>query len=173
MLKRFEQSQGGTVTEVRALLADGQRQQAAQSLHRLRGVAANLGASEVASLTAAAEAVLRQDPDLAQLQAALDPLEQALQRVAAGARQLSAAAPAPASDIPISNNVAHDLPQKLAELQSLLQNNNLKALEHFQQLRPALAAAEPVRALAEAVETLNFKVAQKMVEDMLQRKESA
>ena len=173
LLQRFDQSQGGTVAEVKALLAAGQRQQAAQSLHRLRGVAANLGASEVAALTAAAEAVLRQDPDMAQLQAALDPLEQALQRVAAGACQLSAAAPAPASDIPGSNNVAHDLPQKLAELQSLLQNNNLKALEHFQQLRPALAAAEPVRALAEAVETLNFKAAQKMVEDMLQRKESA
>ncbi|MQA23696.1 PAS domain-containing protein [Rugamonas rivuli] len=173
LLKRFEQSQGGTVTEVKALLAAGQRQQAAQSLHRLRGVAANLGATEVAALTSAAEAALRQDPDMATLQAALDPLEQALQRVAAGARQLSAPASAPASDIPASNNVAHDLPQKLAELQSLLQNNNLKALEHFQQLRPALAAAEPVRALAEAVETLNFKVAQKMVEDMLQRKESA
>ncbi|OEZ97209.1 sensory/regulatory protein RpfC [Duganella sp. HH101] len=87
LLKRFEQSQGGTVTEVRALLADGQRQQAAQSLHRLRGVAANLGAGEVASLTAAAEAVLRQDPDMAQLQAALDPLE----------RRCSAWRPAPAS----------------------------------------------------------------------------
>jgi len=169
LLKRFEQSQGGTVSEVKALLAAGQRQQAAQSLHRLRGVAANLGAGEVASLSAVVEAALRQDADAAALLAALAPLEQALQRVAAGARQLSA----PASDLPSSNTAAHDLPQKLAELQSLLQNNNLKALEHFQQLRPALSAAEPVRALAEAVETLNFKAAQKMVEDMLQRKESA
>jgi hypothetical protein len=65
------------------------------------------------------------------------------------------------------------LPQKLAELQSLLQNNNLKALEHFQQLRPALAAAEQAAALAEAVETLNFRAAHQIVVDLLQRKESA
>ncbi|MQA42877.1 Hpt domain-containing protein, partial [Rugamonas aquatica] len=60
LLKRFEQSQGGTVSEVKALLAAGQRPQAAQSLHRLRGVAANLGAGEVAGLTAAVETALRQ-----------------------------------------------------------------------------------------------------------------
>jgi hypothetical protein len=55
----------------------------------------------------------------------------------------------------------------------LLQNNNLKALEHFQQLRPALAAAEQAAALAEAVETLNFRAAHQIVVDLLQRKESA
>ncbi|MYM26628.1 PAS domain-containing protein, partial [Duganella sp. FT135W] len=37
LLKRFEQSQGGAVNQVRALLSAGQRQQAAQALHKLRG----------------------------------------------------------------------------------------------------------------------------------------
>ncbi|MES2161602.1 MAG: PAS domain-containing protein [Pseudomonadota bacterium] len=168
LLKRFEQSQGDTVAEVRALLAAGQRQQAAQSLHRLRGVAANLGAIEVAGLGANVEAVLHQaDPEPAALHAALDQLAAALQRLTAAARLLAA------PDIPPSNTVTHDLPQKLAELQCLLQNNNLKALEHFRALRPALAATAQADALAEAVETLNFTVAQKMVADMLQRKDSA
>jgi hypothetical protein len=65
------------------------------------------------------------------------------------------------------------LPQKLAELQKLLQNNNLKALAHFQSLRPALPATAASQALADAVETLNFKEAERLVEDLLQRKESA
>jgi two-component system sensor histidine kinase/response regulator len=103
------------------------------------------------------------------LQAALNALEQRAGIVADGARTLSASA----EDMPASNTPDTDLPQKLAELQSLLQNNNMKALEHFQQLKPALATAEHAGALAEAVETLNFKAAHQMVEDMLQRKESA
>ncbi len=168
LLKRFEQSQGDTVAEVRALLAAGQRPQAAQSLHRLRGVAANLGATQIAGLSANVEALLHHPaPEPGALHAALEQLAAALQRLTAAARQLAA------PDIPSSNTVTHDLPQKLAELQCLLQNNNLKALEHFRALRPALAATAQTGALAEAVETLNFTVAQSMVADMLQRKDSA
>ncbi|MCP2007670.1 PAS domain-containing protein [Duganella violaceipulchra] len=168
LLKRFEQSQGDTVAEVRTLLAAGQRQQAAQCLHRLRGVAANLGAIQVAGLSANVEALLHHTaPEPGALHAALEQLAAALQRLTAAARQLAA------PDVPPGNIVTHDLPQKLAELQCLLQNNNLKALEHFRALRPALAATAQADALAEAVETLNFTVAQKMVADMLQRKDSA
>ena len=169
LLKRFEHSQGGTVAEVRALLAAGQRQQAAQALHRLRGVAANLGATDVARLTAHSEAALHDDADSLAVSAALKQLELALELVNRTARQLRARE----QNIPTSNTPTPDLALKLAELQSLLQNNNLKALEHFQALRPALVAVEQARALAEAVETLNFKAAHQMVEDMLQRKESA
>jgi CheY-like chemotaxis protein/HPt (histidine-containing phosphotransfer) domain-containing protein len=169
LLKRFEHSQGGTVAEVRALLAAGQRQQAAQALHRLRGVAANLGATDVARLTAHTEAALHDAADSLALPAALKRLEQALELVNRTARQLRT----PQHDIPASNTSSSDLAQKLAELQSLLQNNNMKALAHFQALRPALAAQDQARALAEAVETLNFKAAYRMVEEMLHRKESA
>nr|WP_229262784.1 PAS domain-containing protein [Duganella radicis] len=170
LLKRFEQSQGGAVAEVRGLLSSGQQAQAAQVLHRLRGVAANLGASDVARLSAAAEAVLHAPPgDSLSLPAALNRLEQALEVVTRTARGLAA----PPQDIPVSNTEPSDLEQKLAELQSLLQNNNLKALEHYRALRPALASASQAQALGEAVETLNFKAARRMVEDMLQRKESA
>nr|WP_229224311.1 PAS domain-containing protein [Duganella sp. SG902] len=170
LLKRFEQSQGGAVAEVRALLAAGQRQQAAQVLHRLRGVAANLGATDVARLSAAAEAVLHDAPaDTLALPNALGQLQQALELVTRTARGLAA----PAPGIPDSNTSTPDLEQKLAELQGLLQNNNLKALEHFRALRPSLASAGQAQALGEAVETLNFKAARQMVEEMLQRKESA
>ena len=168
LLKRFEQSQGGAVAEVRALLAAGQRQPAAQVLHRLRGVAANLGAAEVARLSAGAEHALQHDADSLALAAALRQLEQALDLVTRTARSLAG----PAAEAPASHTTPSDLLQKLAELQSLLQNNNLRALEAFRALRPALAAAT-ADALGEAVDTLNFKTALGMVEDLLQRKESA
>jgi PAS domain S-box-containing protein len=171
LLKRFGHSQAGTVAEVRALLAGGQRQPAAQALHRLRGVASNLGAGEVARLAAAAEAALRDggDPPGAALGAALDGLAAALAIVVDGVRALDAQA----RDMSQGNTSAHDMPQKLAELQGLLQNNNLKALEYFRELRPALAATAQSDALADAVETLDFAAAGKLVEIMLQRKESA
>ena len=170
LLKRFEQSQGGSVAEVRRLLAAQQRQQAAQVLHRLRGVAANLGASDVARLTAAVEAVLHDaSADTLAVPAALGRLEQAMELVTRTARGIAL----PVQQVPSSNTVPANLAQKLAELKGLLQNNNLKALEHFRALRPALASAEQAQALSEAVETLNFKAARQMVEAMLQRKESA
>jgi CheY-like chemotaxis protein len=171
LLRRFEQSQGGTVDEVRALLADGQRQPAAQALHRLRGVASNLGAGEVSRLSALAEhALLRDDQaDGGALDTSLDQLAAALGVVIASVRGMSAAG----QDMPVGNTNIADLPVKLAELQSLLQNNNLKALEHFRALRPALAAMAQSGALAEAVETLDFITAATLVDIMLQRKESA
>jgi len=157
-----------STAEVRALLAAGQRQPAAQVLHRLRGVAANLGAAEVARLSAGAEHALQQDADSLALAAALRQLEQALEVVTRTARSLAR----PAADPPASHSTPSDMLQKLAELQSLLQNNNLRALDAFRALRPALAAAT-ADALGEAVDTLNFKAALGMVEDLLQRKESA
>nr|WP_202423879.1 PAS domain-containing protein [Duganella margarita] len=170
LLKRFEQSQGGAVSEVRQLLSANQRQQAAQVLHRLRGVAANLGASDVARLSASAEAALHDiTADSLAVPSALNRLEQALDLVARTARTLAS----PQHAMATSNTQPSDLAQKLAELLGLLQNNNLKALEHFRALRPALASASLAQALSEAVETLNFKAARQMVEDLLQRKESA
>jgi CheY-like chemotaxis protein len=163
LLRRFEQSQGGTVDEVRALLAGGQRQQAAQALHRLRGVASRL--------SALAETALHHDNGTAGggLDTVLDQLAASLAVVTASVRGMASTD----QDIPAGNTDGSDLPQKLAELQGLLQNNNLKALEHFRELRPALAAAAQSGALAEAVETLDFSTAAKLVDIMLQRKESA
>ncbi|MET0320692.1 MAG: Hpt domain-containing protein, partial [Duganella sp.] len=169
LLKRFERTHGDTVLEVRAALGAGQRQPADQALHRLRGVAGNLGANEVARLTAHVETALREHRPEAALQAALDQLAAALDTVCAGARSLNV----DDQVIPTSNTAQSELPLKLAELQGLLQNNNLKALEHFRALRPALAELDHAAALADAVESLNFDAAGRLVEAMMQRKDSA
>ncbi|SEN91828.1 PAS domain S-box-containing protein [Duganella sp. CF517] len=171
LLRRFEQSQGGTVDEVRALLAGGRREQAAQALHRLRGVAANLGAGDVARLSALIETALHHGNAAGggALDATLDQLAAALGVITAAVRGMAWVGP----DMPSGNTNLVDLPVKLAELQSLLQNNNLKALEHFRELRPAIAGMAQADALAEAVGALDFSTADRLVDIMLQRKESA
>ena len=123
----------------------------------------------MARLTAGAEAALHGNhPDLA-LHAALDLLQQALATVIGGARTIDLAE----ENIPTSNTSPDQLAQKLADLQSLLQNNNLKALENFRALRPALAELEHAAALAEAIDSLNFDAAGQLVQAMMQRKDSA
>nr|WP_254504203.1 Hpt domain-containing protein [Duganella vulcania] len=172
-LHRFAADYGSAATALARLFASDSATRLADAqscCHKVRGVAANLGATQVAGLTAEAEAILHRDhPDPAALDAALAVLDQALQRLAADARQLSAST----NSLPQGNPIAHDLPQKLAELHSLLQNNNLKALDVLRQLRPAPADAGGWGALAEAVETLDFTAAQAIVADMLHRKDSA
>ncbi|MET0265050.1 MAG: PAS domain-containing protein [Duganella sp.] len=169
LLKRFGQAHGNTVPEVRAHLDAGEHKLALQALHRLRGVAANLGANEVARLTAQVEAALHAGREDSIVHPLLDQLEQALGTVVAGAENLNLAV----ANIPVSNTAAPDLALRLAELKDLLQNNNLKALEHFKVLRPALAGMEQAAALADAIETLNFDIAGPLVEKMMQRKDSA
>ncbi|KQX01131.1 hypothetical protein ASC94_00280 [Massilia sp. Root418] len=171
LLKRFENSQGGTVGEVRVLLAGGKQHAAAQLLHRLRGVAANLGAGDIARLSAQAEVALHEgsETDLAFLLTALD---QSISVVTEAARTLPL--PLPAEDTAAAAGPdGADLPQALADLLSLLQTNNMKALTHFQALRPALDqhSHEAVLALAHAVETLDFAAAEHLVQDMLKRKD--
>ena len=87
LFKRLEASQGGAVAEARACLAAGERGGAGQAVHRLRGVAANLGATEVARLALAFEGALRVDTDAA-LTLRLAQLEAALQTVLQAAREL-------------------------------------------------------------------------------------
>jgi CheY-like chemotaxis protein len=170
LLKRFENSQGGTVGEVRTLLASGKQHAAAQLLHRLRGVAANLGAGDIARLSAQAEVALHEgsETDLAFLLTALD------QSISEAARTLPLPLPEAAGESAATAGGA-DLPQALEDLLCLLQTNNMKALTHFQALRPALDqhGHDAVLALAHAVETLDFAAAENLVQDMLKRKDTA
>ncbi|MBA5637741.1 PAS domain-containing protein [Duganella sp. LX20W] len=174
LLRRFVQSQGGSVAEVRQLLASGQRQLAGQALHRLRGVAANLGASDVAQCTAQVEAALLEGhPE--QVEPLLTALQAALSKVADGAALLPASAATATGPREIDDSSASTFIATLVQLQDLLQNNNLKALSLFQSLRPRLEAVDgtATTALAEAVETLQFRTAGQLVHTMLQQKEIA
>jgi CheY-like chemotaxis protein len=169
VFRRFESSQGGVVAEVRALLADGDRVRAGQLIHRLRGVAANLGATAVASQALELEQALRGE-DQAALALRLARLDSALATVLQAARELPAD---PADPAPDRESAGDEMEQRalrdaLAHLRDLLQNNNMKAMAQFESLRPALARAAPaaVAPLADAVATLRFEAASALVEQL-------
>ncbi|MGK5014769.1 PAS domain-containing protein [Janthinobacterium sp. HLS12-2] len=173
LLKRFENSQGDAVEETRRLLAAGQARQAAQLLHRVCGVAANLGAVHIASLAGEAEKALQGGRAhataalLGQLELAMAEVIEAARALPSPLRHSQPAPPAPGSG-PI------DLRAGLAELLVLIRNNNLKALAQFHALHPALQQSdrEAALAMANAIETLNFSEAEKLVLDQLKREEN-
>jgi two-component system sensor histidine kinase/response regulator len=227
LLRRFAASNADTVAELRALLAEARRDEAKLLLHRLRGVAGNLGAVDVARQCARAEAALgplatdsvatprragtatdteaeaeteaaafatgvddaptpaattgSRRPATAAgaalavaLEEPLGALEAALAVVRAGIDALPAPAAAAAA-LPDGIDIdSAALKLVLAEFQTLLQNNNLHALERFHALRPALAARHcDVEAVAAALETLDFPRAHRLVDELLQRKDWA
>ena len=173
LLKRFENSQGDAVEETRRLLAEGQQQQAAQLLHRVCGVAANLGAASIASLAADTEKALKGGRAHATA-TLLGQLEQAMAVVIEGARTLPS--PLRRSDAPPQAPGAPGmgLQAGLAELLVTIRNNNLKALAQFHALHPAMQQSdrEAALAMANAIETLNFSEAEKLVLDQLKREEN-
>jgi PAS domain S-box-containing protein len=72
LLHTFAQQEGGTVAAVRVLVAQGEREQAAQRLHKLRGGADTLGGVAVAQAALQVEQALRQQAPVADALAALD-----------------------------------------------------------------------------------------------------
>ena len=168
LLKRFENSQGDAVEETRRLLAQGQEEQAGQLLHRLCGVAANLGASTVADLSARAGKAVKAGQGQA-ADSLLAKLEQAMAVVIEGTRTL----PLPLSHTAAASSPV-DLLAGLAELLDLILNNNLKAPAQFHLLRPALEQSDRETALAldYAIGTLHFSDAEKLVRDQLKREEN-
>jgi PAS domain S-box-containing protein len=176
VFRRFGRSQGGVTDEVRAELAAGERPRAGQVVHRLRGVAANLGATDVASRALELEQALRSE-DEAALALRLARLEDALAVVLDAARGLPDEAPeAAGAGIPDSADEMEQrtLRDALAHLRDLLQNNNMKAMAQFESLRPRLARLAPyaLPALAEAVATLRFEHAAELLGRLLGKEDA-
>jgi hypothetical protein len=117
------------------------------------------------------EGALRSE-DEAALALRLARLDAALATVLDAARELPAqeaqpAAPAQPAPDPDETCALHGA---LAQMLDLLQNNNMKAMAHFEALRPVLARVAPTltRQLADAVATLRFDTAAALVQALLQ-----
>jgi two-component system sensor histidine kinase/response regulator len=169
LLKRFENSQGDAVREVRECLAQDKRYAATRVLHRLKGVAANLGATEVARLSAQAETAVAEGQD-SSAAALLLSLEQALAVVTTAARELPAPVATAAGSIPTAS-----LPQALNDLLMLLRNSNMRALAAFKAVSPLLEQRSPdlLPGLANAIETLDFSSAEQRLQEIMKREETA
>ena len=171
LFKRFERSQGGTLTEVRQLLRNADREAPVALVHRLRGVAANLGASAFAALALDFEHALR-NGSMVDLLERLDVLEDELSKLMAAARRLDMPA-AHEPPLPAPAGSDRELNDRLADLLGLLQNNNLRALSEFEALRSELApivAPDALAALAEAIATLGFTSAVQQIREIMERK---
>ena len=162
LMARLEASQGGVVTDVRLFLAEGNGVEAANLLHRLRGVAANLGATEVARLAGEAEAAVR-GGGRNEAAGPLDRLEAALAVVLETARTLASVAAASAGGPALD---AGRLGDRLTRLLILLRSNDLKASDELLALRTSLetlAGRAVVTALADAIDGLDFSAAEAYV----------
>ena len=180
LLIRFADGQAQTFGELRAHVEAGERAAAGQLAHRLRGVSANLGATEAAEAAHALELALR-DADDGTVRLCLADLARALEAVAATAHELAPPAAHEAARDAV-REAAPDLPgmdgaatlhDSLARLLHLLENNNMRAIAAEGALRQALAldAGQPAAAaLADAVATLRFDEAARQVAGLMKRK---
>jgi PAS domain S-box-containing protein len=164
---RFVAGAGAGFDRLQAQVDAADHDGALVAAHRLRGVAANLGATVLAAHALDLETALRAH-DAANTARQLALLDVALAPLQAAARALAArvpAAPAPQAD-----------PGALAQLLELLQNNNMKALAAHAAVAndlEALLGSEAARALGEAVGTLRFEHAACLLAAILERKGNA
>jgi PAS domain S-box-containing protein len=167
LLRRFAASQAGAPGAIRARLDEDDRTGAGQAAHRLGGVAANLGALDVARHALELEQAVRSE-DAAALLLRVARLEVALRVVIDAAQQLDG----PGQVAPPSSPAPEEhaaLQHALAQFLDLLQNNNMKATAQWTLLRPALSRLAPdrIQALADAVALLRFDDAAGMVRTIL------
>jgi PAS domain S-box-containing protein len=169
LLRRFAAGQAGAAGEIRTRLAEGDRTGAGQAAHRLRGVAANLGALDVARCALELEQALRSEDDAALLLRAAR-LEDALRVVVDATHGLDAPGQVAPPSLPAADEI-DALQRALALFLDLLQNNNMKAMAQWELLRPALGRLAPdrVQALSDAVALLRFDDAAGMVRTILTR----
>jgi len=171
LFTRFTGSQQRTFGELRHEVEAGNRNGAWQLAHRLRGVTANLGATDAARAAQALENALR-DADAGSVLVRLAELGRALDVLAGSAAQL---APTPAAPDDTALPAPGDgalLHESLARLRNLLENNNMKAIAAADSLRPSLAALagpDAAGALLDAVATLRFEAALRLAEEIMNK----
>jgi len=179
LLQRFNREHAGSAAQMLHLLEHGEAQQAelAQQLHRLRGIAANLGAVQIAACCSSAEAALRTGDNRADsaqtVQDSAGPVRQQLAALDAALTRLAAATPQLSNTNTDERAIFHEfgedaVRQTLAELRTLLQNNNMKALDVLAQLQAGLAAGTLPAALIDAIGKLEFRAASQLLDEFLQ-----
>jgi CheY-like chemotaxis protein/HPt (histidine-containing phosphotransfer) domain-containing protein len=150
---------------------DGDREALTARLHKLRGCAGQLGAPDVHRLAGEAESALRAGAMTPDLHPTLAALDQALLRLAQAARPAFAARqPADVPTEPAALDVPAVTAEELAQLRSLLRQQDLSAGPRLQALAPALAAhwgAAHYARVRQACEELDFNAALQLIEHAL------
>ena len=159
LLRRFCDGQGQMVHTVREALVAGDMQQAERLAHTLRSVAANIGAMGVSGSAQALEQGVRQSEPVPALQERADTLALHLQPLLAGLQAWMQSAPVPVPSA--AQGEPHEVSQVLAQLRSLLAQDDSAAVEYLQHnvlvLEPVLGSA--VRAIQEHTSNYDFEKA--------------
>lgn len=135
LLRRFAESQAGTVEEIRTALASCDVSTAERAAHSLKGAAGNLGATALADVAAKAEAAVKSGVGI---EAALDSLALSLRGVfEAIGSALPAEQPADGADEVSADRKV--VAGSLVQLKKLLKNDDGSALDFILDTRANLA----------------------------------
>ena len=146
LMRRFADENQNTCARLRELINGNRREEALSVLHTLKGSAATLGARKLADVAAALEVALRQSGVVS-----LNELAVAIEEF----RALAARLPVRKESMRLpSVDLALPLVRKLADL---LPQNNLDAMDCFQQLKKVVGRRAALGPLEDAIERLDFQ----------------
>jgi len=169
LLRRFVDQQAPGLGPLNQALAAGDHAVAERLVHSLRGVAANLGADQIAQLAGALEQEARNGAPTARLQVLADTLAEPLARLTHQLAEALDSAPGPA---PVANAATAIVPQErwaevARELAQLLDDGDAEASDflhvHEATLRGMLA--QRYDALQQAVRNFEFDAAAQLLRD--------
>jgi PAS domain S-box-containing protein len=158
MLRNFGQEWSGAHESIQVALSAGDLQQARQTVHTLRGVAANLSVSHVAASAEALEQALKRGANH-EIERCLETLAAAISPVLAGLERLP---PAPPLPVDVGSPDPSLLEPQVCELAKLLRQQDMKAEACFAELRVRLGAGECSEAmvrLEQQLDRLDFAAA--------------
>ncbi|MDP1526185.1 MAG: response regulator [Rhodocyclaceae bacterium] len=168
LARHFDHDQDAIMSRVEQALRQGDRVGAARELHTLKGLAATLGATTLARLAADSEIRIKAGTERVEDDSLLANLRETLGRVTAILHTV-----ADRFDPPHANPEALADPARLrellAELDSLLAKNNLRALDVHGSLKREAGnlLGDGLAALDEAIASLNFSAAREKVANLL------
>ncbi|NEX17063.1 MAG: hypothetical protein C1943_10640 [Halochromatium sp.] len=172
LLRKAAQTHSEDLTEIDAAVAGGNWEQAQRLIHRLKGVAGNLGAEALQRACARLEASAKQRSAAPEAQAAV---ERELARVLAAIATLPAAMPTPPAASPASPANAMESPQPeqvaqvLAELAVLIEDSSFAAGSRLEAERLLLERAglrREAQQLQAALEDFDFETAQTLLDEI-------
>jgi len=167
LLRKFAEPSAGGVGEIRAALAAGDTVTAARAAHSLKGVAANLGASEVSDIAAKVESAVTEGQGVKEL---LDSLAASFDKIAGAIR---AALPnEQAAGIAEKSADPGTVAEPLSRLKKLLKNDDGDAADFILEARPSLSRVltdMEISTLAGQVGNFDFAAALNSLSDIAAR----
>ena len=136
ILVRFAEDQGDFLARLRSAQAHGEIDEMVMLAHTLRGLAGNIGASRLATLSGELEKCLKQQPEaIAGIDTLIAQLDAVLTSVFALIASWKATTAAPAT---VTEEQLQALPAALSRLQRLLDNDDATAVREFESIADTL-----------------------------------